>query len=370
MIKISADTFFKTSVCPPAPRGINPTLLAALLLIFFSGSACGKLGPLTLPERPAPLPVSDITLDQRENMIIVSWSFPPVLKDQATLVQVEKISHLEIWHTAKPLEKKPFDKVAKRLKKMSGKDLAKAPSGRYEISFPFSPDDLDSLTHRFAIRYRHNGEKAEFSPIFSHQSVLPARPITDLSLQEEGRHLLLSWTSPQFNIQGKPLRELIGYHLYVQKKTDAGWEPDIRLNKTPILREGYEILSSEIEGEFRYRVTALASERIESDFSNAVTARVVDDKPPNRPTNLICLSSDDHIILTWRGTNDQDFDQYRILRRKNPTEPFTLLAEGVKTNFYRDYKVKKGQAYTYVITAVDKKGNESNESPPAEGTFQ
>lgn len=370
MTKISADLFYKVFCFRHSSRRLNSPFFAAILLIFFSGSACGKLGPLSIPKRPLPLPVTTVELDQRENMIIVSWTFPKTLQDQTTLLQPVKVTHFEIWHTDKALDKKPFSKLAKRLKRLSGTELPAAQNDRFELSFPFPADRLDSVTHRFAIRYRYDGEVSEFSEVFTHQAILPARPITDLAIREEGRHLLLNWGRPQLNIEGKPLKELVGYHVYTQKKEAKGWGADERISKKPILEEGFELLSSDIEGEYRFRVTALSSDRIESDFSNAVTALVIDDKPPLRPTNLLCLSYDDHIILTWRSSNEQDFDQFRILRRKNGNEPFTLLAEGVKTTFYRDYKVKKGQTYTYVVTTVDKKGNESGESEPAEGTFE
>ena len=54
-----------------------------------------------------------------------------------------------------------------------------------------------------------------------------------------------------------------------------------------------------------------------------------------------------------------DLDFYKIFRKSSPDDEFSLIADQVRENFYKDMAVKKGVLYIYAVTAIDKKGNES-----------
>lgn len=345
------------------------TVLLTLLLLF-NGSACGKIGPLSLPERPLPGAVADIVVEQRQNAIQLSWTFPEKLLDQVSACQPELISLVEIWHTTSSPEEKPFAKTAKRIKKISGKELTRNREKRFSMTFPFHSDQLDSVTHYFAISYRHQKQKSAMSRVIRHQAILPAQAVKDLSLSQEGRHLLLKWSRPGQNIVNKPLKELIGYNVYMRSQEGDKWSKDTLVNSDPVLSEGFDQPCPDLEGQYQFRITALSADRIESDFSNPVAITLTDKTAPQVPANLVCLSYDDHIILTWEGSDDADLDQYRIFRKQSHTEPFKILVEGIKTSFYRDYKVKRGQTYYYLVTAVDGRGNESSQSNLAEGKIE
>lgn len=361
MIKISANTFSKRR--PSA-------LLPSLLLVLLSGSACGKIGPLTLSERPLPAPISDIVVEQRQSAILIDFVLPRTLKDGKTPLEPGQIKYLELWHSTQNADKAPFEKTAKRIRRLGGDELPDPSEGRYTLSIPFPPQELDSQSHYFALDYRYQGKKAGMSQPVRHQAVLPAQAISDLKLLEEGRHFILKWSRPTQNILGQPLKELIGYQVYSQKKNGQHWSEEQRISEEAVLEEGFEKERSDIEGDFRFRVTALSARRIESDFSNAVEISIVDTNPPRTPSGLVCLSYTDHIILTWDPSTEKDFDQYRIFRRHTNEPQFSLLAEGVKTPYYRDYKARKGRKYHYLITAMDEKGNESGQSNIAEGQIE
>lgn len=353
------------------PRRGRSSLISTLFLtILLNGSACGKIGPLSLSERPVPLAIQDIRLEQRQNTILLSWTFPKTMKDKKTPFSLEQLQYVEIWHTDRPTLDKPFRKLAKRMKRIPAKELKPDKEGSCTIELPFKLEELDSKTHHFALRYRYQKQETDLGRRVSHQAVLPARSVQDLSLLEEGRHIILKWSRPEQNIADKPLKELIGYQIYRQKKSGGDWEEEKPVNKEIVLREGYEEEKSDSEGEYRYRVTALSSPTIESDFSNPAAIRLVDDTAPKAPANLVCLSYEKHLWLTWESPKDNDLDQFRIFRKQSHVEPFTLLAEGVKISSYRDYKVRRGQSYYYLVTAVDRKGNESRQSNMAEGKLE
>jgi len=348
-------------------QGCRFGLAIVFLLIMLSETACGKIGPLTLSERPLPGPVTDIVLEQHQDKIQINWLFPKFLQDQKTLFQPELIKYVEIWHSLEKPGQKPFSKLAKRIKKISTKELSRDSNNKYILEIQFPPEKLDSVKHYFALNYSYQRYKPEISQVICHHAFLPAQPVSDLTIVEEGRYFILTWSRPVLNIVGKPLKELIGYQVYGQKKMNSNWEMEKQLNSDPVLREGFELQKSDSEGEFRFRITALTAPRIESDFSNLVSISLIDDMPPQAPSALVCLSNDDHIILVWEGSPDTDLKEYHVYRKQSHAEPFKLLADGVKTSSFMDYEVKRGQTYIYLVIAIDQKGNESSESNIAEG---
>ena len=67
---------------------------------------------------------------------------------------------------------------------------------------------------------------------------------------------------------------------------------------------------------------------------------------------------------------DTDLAFYRLYRKFSEKEDFTILADKVTDNFFRDKNVASGKLYIYAISAVDKKGNESEFSLPAQQLFE
>jgi fibronectin type 3 domain-containing protein len=71
------------------------------------------------------------------------------------------------------------------------------------------------------------------------------------------------------------------------------------------------------------------------------------------------------IDLGWDRNTDADLAGYRIYRAVGDG-PFVRIPGEIEPPSFRDTQVQTGQRYRYVITAVDKLGNESGRSEPAE----
>jgi len=72
------------------------------------------------------------------------------------------------------------------------------------------------------------------------------------------------------------------------------------------------------------------------------------------------------VDLSWSISVESDFAGYRVYRSERPDErgqpvPMELLLSPT----YRDSSVQSGHRYWYVVTAVDRTGNESAPSEPA-----
>jgi len=72
------------------------------------------------------------------------------------------------------------------------------------------------------------------------------------------------------------------------------------------------------------------------------------------------------VDLSWSINVEPDFVGYRVYRSEQPdTKGQLLTTELLPTPAYRDTSVQPSRRYWYVVTAVDRAGNESTPSPPA-----
>ncbi len=91
--------------------------------------------------------------------------------------------------------------------------------------------------------------------------------------------------------------------------------------------------------------------------------------PPQAPAGLVAIPGEGFgaplaIDLSWEPNAETDLQGYNVYRRTGQGEFRRINADPVPASAYRDLKIEAGQTYTYRVTAVDQRGNES--SPGAE----
>jgi fibronectin type 3 domain-containing protein len=91
--------------------------------------------------------------------------------------------------------------------------------------------------------------------------------------------------------------------------------------------------------------------------------------PPAIPTGVEAVFSGPgqkpFIDLTWTPDTDPDLAGYDVYRAETSSEPAKVNTDLVKAPAFRDSTVVPGRQYTYFISAVDVRGNESARSQPA-----
>lgn len=341
----------KTDSRYPGP-GIMVRPAVFLWVILLLG--CGAKGPLTLEPRKVPTVITDIKIQQIGTNLRLMWNFPAKLSDKKTRVELKSIKKIRIYHAAGRLTPKKFKKKSALIQKLDNKDLTRK-DNYFSIDLAFKVKNLDNKLHSFAIRYQHDRDRAPLSKIVTLETVVPAKPINDLGIVKENKVIKLKWSRPRLNLNNAAIPYISGYRVYrmVQK---GDFSP---VSRERILEEYYEDLDTGRDGEYFYYVSAILSQEIESEPSNTVSINVEDIYPPDPPANLISFRANDHIFLTWHAVTEKDLDFYKIFRKSSPDEEFNLIANQIKENFFKDMTVKKGVRYTYAVTAVDKKGNES-----------
>lgn len=95
--------------------------------------------------------------------------------------------------------------------------------------------------------------------------------------------------------------------------------------------------------------------------------------PPQAPTGLVAIPGEGFgaplaIDLSWEPNAETDLLGYNVYRRTGAGEFRRLNIEPLPTSAYRDLKIEAGKTYTYRITAVDQRGNESGTGPEVHET--
>jgi len=342
-------------------------VILILILSFSFLLSCGKKGPLTLEPELLPLEIEQFKLSQLGKEIRLEWNFPEFLSDKATKTDLESIGKIYIHYSSKEIPAKKFMKKSLLLKKRQLDDLEQKENS-YSIKIPFKLSELDNKTHHFAVLYYYGKKKSPLSKIESIKTIIPVKPISDLKSVKENKLVKLNWSKPELNLSDKKIQNLSGYNVYrkvVPAEEPAKKEDEfVQLNKSPILQEYYEDNNTGIDGEYRYYVSTISSTAIESEPSNTVSVKVSDIFPPDAPQNLVAFKHKNHLYLTWENITEKDLAHYKIYRKstRDKDDEFKLFADKVSNNAFKDTNVQKNTTYSYYVTAVDTKGNESKKS--------
>ena len=121
---------------------------------------------------------------------------------------------------------------------------------------------------------------------------------------------------------------------------------------------------------YRYIVQAVQKAGVseaESEPSEAAEVTPVDIFPPAVPIGLNAIAGTQNIELVWDRNTEPDMAGYRLYRSAGDGK-LEKIADIAETPSYSDRKVESGKHYRYAVTAVDRAGNESKQSEPAEIT--
>lgn len=150
---------------------------------------------------------------------------------------------------------------------------------------------------------------------------------------------------------------LAGYRIYMSMDIDA--EQWSLLNTELIKTNAYDYNMSEKFSRFPYfyRVSAVDGTFNESYPSNIVKLKLPDVTAPKQPFIKNFRAHNDKIILEWGKNTAYDLDHYNVYSKVD-NKYNKLNQEPIFMSMFTDIKPHSG-INQYVITAVDKSGNES-----------
>lgn len=349
-----------------ASRNLGLALLCLAVL-----SACGSPGVPLPPSLELARAVTDLRAARKGSSVVLTWTAPTRTTDGHN---IRHAGPTEICRAAETMTQcgTPIAKLAP----------LKNPSQK-QPSFQTYADTLSSFSSIanaklvYAVEIRNSyGKTAGLSNEVEVPAVptLPAPENLQAQLASDGVHLTWSAAAKVPEIPGVRFVNRI-YRREINSKAQAvAGEVPVQADVAPAF------LDSTIEWEKTYLyhvavVTLIAhgqgsEEQVEGDDSPETTVVAHDVFPPATPTGLQAVFSGPgqkpFIDLVWAPDTNADLAGYNVYRSESGAEPKKLNADPVKSPAFRDESVLPGHEYTYSVSAVDVRGNESRHSEPAE----
>ncbi len=357
---------------------IAPTALCLLL------AGCAQPGPPLPPSLELPKPPTNLRASRKGNRVTLTWSEPTLTTDRQgvryvgpTLVCLSL--EYEMTECGSPAEMLPSPSAVPQ---KPGSPLP-APQ-TYTGTLPAAMEPLDpaaEVTYAVEVLNR-NARGAGLSNRVHVPAVLTLPPPPDLAAELTGDGVVLTWTSAG-ELQNVPNVQ----HRYRVYRRDESSGKDAIAGEVPIpvpapgpsTEPGPAHFTDSAfawERTYLYRVTAVtivkrpdSEVQVEGDDTPPVRVIAHDVFPPSVPAGLQAAFSGEgqkpFIDLIWAPVTNADLAGYNIYRSEADAAAIKLNSELVKAPSYRDSAVASGKTYTYSVSAVDVRGNESQRSEPA-----
>jgi fibronectin type 3 domain-containing protein len=238
---------------------------------------------------------------------------------------------------------------------------------------PLERDDPNAeITYAIEVLNR-NARSAGLSNRVHVSAVVTLPPPTDLSAKLTGDGVNLTWSrvvalhNPEIHFS---------YRIY---RRDEATGKDAVVGEVPFVETGlvrFTDTGFEWEKTYAYRVTVVSLVKradgeiqIEGDDSPPVRVIAHDVFPPAIPEGLQAVFSGEgqkpFIDLIWAPVTNGDLAGYNVYRSEGTGKTIKLNSDPVKSTSYRDGAVVSGATYTYSVSAVDARANESARSEVA-----
>ena len=348
------------------------TLTASVIL-----TACASVGPPQPPSLQLPKPPSDLRATRKGDKVTLTWTVPSVTTDHQ---KVRSLGPTRICRGLEPALSRcgtPAGEAAP-----AAATTAKSPRQKSTNTYsdgipPQLQSDDPSAFATYAVEVLNaDGRGAGLSnqmriPLLR---ALPPPPDFRASLSERG--VVLNWTDTLLSLN-HPQTVTYLYRVYrrpedSQQLVLAG-QMQVGADPSPSLVDQ----SFEWEKTYYYRASILAviaqpgkpEVQFEGDDTPEVKVFAHDVFPPAVPSGLQAVSSgpgqEPFVDMIWAPVPDIDLAGYNVYRREPGQAPRKLNAELLTTPAYRDQNLATGTSYSYSVTAVDVRGNESAQSEEA-----
>ena len=334
---------------------------ASLLLLLSIATACGWKTPPQVPESPRPEMVRDIKVVTRDAVAFFSWPIPTRNVEGKNMNAVDikrfRIDRAEIKRDRKTARYKFYTEI----------DMANPAPAVVRNNMVLWADRNLKYDQIYGYRIRAVSVRGGVSKWSEEVRIAPLLSLAvpkNFVAQAYDSYALLTWAPVLTRMDGSNYTGFVGYNVY--RGTEKSRYDDAPLNKEPVRENSYRDTGVINEKTYYYVLRAVDSPTQpwrESLDASEVSAMPRDMTPPNRPSGLTVVPGVDRVFLTWNENKESDLAGYFIYRSTRSGRDYERLADKplARTTF-SDEAVKSGVTYYYVITAVDKSGNESARS--------
>jgi len=356
----------------------NLLLVAAPLLIL---TACANLGPPEPPSLNLPKPPADLHATRKGNKVTLTWTIPAETTDRQRIrnlgpTQICRGLQPELTSCGTPVGEAPAETVPGKSKKKSiGKKSAEprvSESYTDALPSPLLGDNSEAFASYAVEVLNPENRGADLSNQVHVSMVRTPAPPVDLNVRVTAQGVILSWANAASEEPAPGLRYV--YRVYRRQEGTA--QPALVGEVPASVETTLTFTDSTIEWQKTYEyhieaVTVITQEgkaaiEVPGEDSPEVKVFANDIFPPEVPSSLQAVSSGPgqppFIDLIWAPDADADLAGYNVYRREEDGHPLRLNSQMLETPAYRDPDVVPGKTYSYSISAVDVRGNESARS--------
>lgn len=198
------------------------------------------------------------------------------------------------------------------------------------------------------------------------------QPPTDLRASNKGRLVTIKWKYPSSSRKNDD--QVIQFRVYRKNENQ-----DELLNEEIIVRNNaiteFQLMFDAIEMESveEYFVTAVDIAGHESEPSQLLRYRVIDNMPPQQISGVNAYNQGSAIMVSWNTVTESDLAGYHIYRSERMNRGYQRITDELLDplqTYFADSSIRQGKNFSYKITAVDQVGNEGPQSLAAMARIQ
>jgi hypothetical protein len=356
-----------------SPGKLMVVVGACLLL-----ASCAQTGPPLPPSLELPLPVSDLRATRRGNAVTLTWSEPRLTTDRQSVrylgpTRICRTISQEMTECGNPVGEIPAP--ARRTSRTQ-----QATAETVTDKLPPALEEQNStgeITYAVEILNR-DGRSSGLSNRVRVPAAPTLPPPTGLTVELNDDGVSLAWTALGETKDNSSL-----YHRYRIYRREESSAKDAIAGEIAAGEAGpMHFLDSGLEWEktYLYRIAVVTivpqtkgEVQVEGDDSPPVRVVAHDVFPPAVPTGLQAVASGEgqkaFVDLIWAPVTNPDLAGYNVYRREADGNATRLNSDLVKSPAYRDGMAAPGKTYSYSVSAVDVRGNESAKSEEASETL-
>ncbi|HYN14874.1 MAG TPA: fibronectin type III domain-containing protein [Terriglobales bacterium] len=361
-------------------------LTAVALMAILPLVACGMPGAPQPPSLELPRRVQNLNAVRKGDQVTLTWTTPRETTDRT------RIKHLGVTRICRVVDRVAVAECVERVGTLPPEHTPLAAAVSFTDTLPVELQAAHASGFAsYAVEVQNSrGRTAGLS----NQATVPLAPTLPppekLLREVTANGVVISWVVPLDEMQvlspGQPADRLqYRLRIYRRDKSRAAAAP-IEISTTgafvtPRLPQpNWNILDTSAEWEHEYiywadiETTVLGTDgkvvgTVEGANSPELDVVVHDVFPPDVPAGLQAVSSgtsqQPFIDLSWAPNTESDLAGYNVYRHEEGAASVKINSEVVKAPTYRDATVQAGRRYSYSITAVDVRGNESGRSAEA-----
>jgi hypothetical protein len=380
--------------------------LLGLALLWMGG--CASIGPPLPPSLELPKPPTDLHAARKGDKVTLTWTIPARTTDRQRLRYLGKT---RICRSLDPVLKECVAPVGDAAPPADFKGREKSSARKLTATFV---DTLPSAIEQehptgfatYAVEVMNTAGRGAGISNQVHVPLVPTLPpFSNFSTQVTAQGVMITWQCPPgggrrtdvkylFRIYRRPELSSSETRIAEIDATECAAGPSGLVplagqpsnTATNAPQEQGNIITSFLDQSFEWEHTYLYRSaavsvveaagkpaiEVEGDDTPEVKVFAHDIFPPAVPAGLQAVFSgpgqQPFIDLIWAPVADADLAGYNIYRHESGGVVAKINSEPVKDPAFRDIQVISGKIYSYSVSAVDARGNESGRSEEAAET--